>query len=128
MKLAIIGSRSFDNYNLLENTIKLYLARCITGRNVPENCWQYKFDEIISGGAIGADALGAIFAHENNIKLTEFIPDWKKYGKKAGILRNEDIIKNCDVVLAFWNSESRGTANSLSIAKKLKKTTIIVYF
>lgn len=114
MKLAIIGGRSFSDYNLVKSTITQYFHQNIT--------------EIISGGAIGADRLGAKYAKENNIKLTEFIPNWDLYGKRAGFIRNEDIVKNSDTVLAFWDSESKGTANSLSTAKRLKKTTIIIYY
>jgi len=68
------------------------------------------------------------FAREENIKLTEFIPDWDRFGKRAGFMRNEDIIKSADVVLAFWDGVSKGTQNSLSIAKRLKKPTFIIYF
>lgn len=85
-------------------------------------------DEIVSGGAIGADRLGARWAKAQGIKLTEFLPDWERFGKRAGFIRNEDIIKAADAILAFWDGQSRGTANSLSIAKRLKKPTFIIYF
>lgn len=123
MKLGIIGSRSFDDYEKLSSSIHTYFF----GVDACE-AERYSFDEIISGGASGADKLGARFAKEHNIKLTEFIPDWDLYGKRAGFIRNEDIVKNSDVILCFWDGISKGAANSLSIAKRLKKTTIIVYF
>jgi len=46
-------------------------------------------------------SFGAKFAKEHNIKLTEFLPDWETHGEKAGFIRNEDIIKNADMVLSF---------------------------
>lgn len=117
MKLAIIGSRGFNNYELLKQTIYKYF-----GTDIPS------LEEIISGGAVGADSLGAKFANDYNIKLTEFIPEWHKHGKNAGFIRNEDIIKNADVVLAFWNGYSNGTKNALEWAKKYKKTSLIIYY
>ena len=119
MKLAIIGSRGFNDYNLLTKTLEEHWFHHEWGTDV---------DEVISGGARGADSLGAKWAKAQNLKLTEFIPDWEKHGKTAGFIRNEDIIKNADCVLCFWDGVSRGTANSLSIAKRLKKPTLIIYF
>jgi len=120
MRLAIIGSRDFNDYDLLDKTINNHFY--------DYSHEELMFDEIISGAAAGADSLGAKFAKDNNIKLTEFPAQWEKYGKRAGFLRNEDIILNSDFVLAFWDGLSKGTANSLSIAKRLKKPTMIVYF
>lgn len=118
MKLAIIGGRGFSDYSRLASAVHSYFTEDGVLR----------VREIISGGAIGADFLGAQFAREHGIKLTEHLPDWDRYGKRAGFIRNELIVKDADVVLAFWDSLSKGTANSLSIAKRLKKDTVIVYF
>lgn len=120
MKLAIIGGRDFGDYDLLRRTISRHF-------------WEFGnpfflVTEIVSGGAKGADSLGTRFAREQDLKLTEYLPDWEKYGKRAGFIRNEDIIKNSDFVLAFWDSVSKGTGNSLSIAKRLKKPTLIIYY
>lgn len=122
MKVAIIGGRSFNNYQLLSETIDRHFYTNGPFRSV------FLVHEIISGGAKGADFLAAKFAKGNNIKLTEFLPDWDKHGKSAGFIRNEDIIKNSDMVLCFWDGQSKGSANSLSIAKRLKKNTIIIYY
>ena len=122
MKLAIIGSRTFDDWNLLDDTIWHYF------RARGQNDGELTFDEIISGGARGADGMAAKWAREQKVPLTEFLPDWDRYGKRAGFIRNEDIIKSADVVLCFWDGTSKGAANSLSIAKRLKKTTLIIYF
>lgn len=125
MKLAIIGGRDFTDYALLKRTIETHFYDCDSrdGSRCP------LFDEIVSGGARGGDKLGARLAKEmTNIKLTEFIPDWNRYGLRAGFMRNEDIVKTADFVLAFWDGLSKGTANSLSIAKRLKKPTLIIYY
>lgn len=126
MKLAIIGSRSFNEANLLDRTIKTYFG--FLDDDTPNSNYSYRFDEIISGGAAGADRLGAQWGKANGIKVTEFLPDWNQHGKKAGFLRNQDIISNSDCVLCAWDGLSKGSGHSLSIAKKLKKPTLIIYF
>ncbi|MCL2351388.1 MAG: hypothetical protein FWC55_02530 [Firmicutes bacterium] len=90
MKTGIIGSR-----NLLVQNFTLY---------VPEET-----SEIVSGGAIGVDTCAREYAHALGIKLTEFLPDYPRYGRKAPLIRNMQIIEYCDIVLAFWDGMSRGT-------------------
>lgn len=140
MKLAIIGSRGFDNYQLLKDTLNRYFSYTTYRADLyGRTDVHYHFDEVISGGAKGADFLAAKWVKEDtgcmrgqtmypSIKLTEFLPDWEKHGKRAGFLRNEDIVKTADMVLAFWDGQSKGTGNSLSVAKRLKKPTLIIYF
>jgi len=113
MKFAIIGSRTFTDYGLLQR-ILLKFNKDIT--------------EVVSGGAKGADSLGKKYAIENGLAFTEFKPDWEKYGKSAGYRRNVDIIENCDWVVAFWDGLSKGTAHSINIARNKRKPTIIIYF
>ena len=120
MRLAIIGSRTFNDFSELLDFVTFWFF------DGPNQC--FHFNEIISGGAKGADSLGAKFAKDYKIKLTTFKPEWKKYGKSAGFIRNQTIVDNCDIVLAFWDGESRGTADTIGKAKKAKKPTFIVYY
>lgn len=87
-----------------------------------------KVSLIISGGAKGADTLAKKYSNDNNIELLEFIPDWDKYGKSAGYIRNVEIIDNCDCVVAFWDGESKGTQHSINIAKKKNKKIKVIKF
>ncbi len=107
MKLAIIGSRSLTVKNI-ENYI-------------PENT-----DEIVSGGARGIDTCAREYAIKNNIKLTEFLPEYSKYGRAAPLKRNEQIAEYADEVLVFWDGQSRGTQYTVKCFEKLnKKITVI---
>lgn len=115
-RLAIIGSRTFDDYGKLAVTIHNHF-------------YLVQITEIISGGAKGADSLAKKYARQYlNIKYTEFPAEWNKYGKSAGFIRNQQIIDNCDLLLAFWDGESRGTADTIEKAKKARKPTFIIYF
>lgn len=116
MRLSIVGGRNFNDYALLANTIFSSL------------CPLDFITEIISGGAKGADTLGANFAENNDISLKVFPAEWDKYGKRAGFIRNQTIVDNCDIVLAFWNGKSKGTADTIEKAKRAKKPTFIIYY
>jgi hypothetical protein len=113
MKIGIIGSRTFDNYNFLEEQI-------LKNFNIDD------ITLIVSGGANGADKLGENFAKNYKIRTLIFLPDWKSYGKSAGFKRNHDIINNSDIVIAFWNYESKGTENSIKLCEKKNKKCIII--
>ena len=90
MKVAVIGSRGLKVEKL--------------ERFLPEET-----TEIISGGAKGIDTCAREYALANGLKLTEFLPDYFRYGRAAPLKRNITIIENADLVLAFWDGTSRGT-------------------
>lgn len=90
MKVAVIGSRG-----LLVDDLEKYLPDDTT--------------EIISGGAKGVDAAAREYALRHGMKLTEYLPEYSRYGRSAPLKRNITIIENADLVLAFWDGASRGT-------------------
>ena len=112
MKVGVVGSRSFSNYCIVK---KLF--------NKLKNV-----QVIVSGGARGADSLGERFAEENNIPTKIFSPEWKKHGKRAGFIRNELIIDESDLVVAFWDGVSKDTKHSISLAEKKGIPVIIVVY
>lgn len=120
MKLAIIGGRDFNEYPILLNYLNVHFYNGYAQ--------MFIFDQIISGGAKGADSLGERFADDYEIDKTIIRPEWNKYGKSAGFIRNQPIIDNCDMVLVFWDGESCGTADAIAKAKKAKRPTFIVYY
>lgn len=110
MKLAIVGSRDFNDYEFLKKILDYHR----TAQNDP--CTQ-----IISGGARGADTLAKRYAAEHDIPIKEFIPNWDVHGKSAGFLRNEQIVEACDELIVFWNGMSRGTKHSMTLAEEAGK-------
>jgi len=65
--------------------------------------------EIVSRGAKGVDTSAREYAADNNIPLTEYKPEYSRYGRGAPLKRNITIIENADIVLAFWDGQSKGT-------------------
>lgn len=106
MKLAVIGSRDFSDYEILKNRLDLFRRFKI-------------IDEIVSGGAYGADKLAEKYAKDNNIPIKIFLPNWNKHGRVAGPIRNRQIIEYCDSMIAFWDCKSKGTLSSINICEEL---------
>ena len=71
----------------------------------------------MSGGAVGIDSLGAQWAELRKLKTEIYLPDWQTHGKKAGFLRNQQIIDNSDYLIAITTG-SNGTADSIKRAVK----------
>lgn len=115
MNLAVVGGRTFNDYAGLEAMLDSLVAG-------------FGFTTIVSGGANGADSLGERYAKERGMKTIIHLPDWKTHGKAAGMIRNKDIVRDADMVVAFWDGKSRGTRNSIGIAQKTKKNVLIVHY
>lgn len=110
-RIAIVGSRNYPHLD----SVRGYVNRL-------------PLDSIvISGGAQGVDRIAANAASARGMKTIVHEPEWNKYGKSAGMIRNSAIIDDCEKLVAFWDGESRGTADSIEKAKKAGKFTIIYY-
>ena len=107
MKLAIIGSRG-----IVDAKIERFLPEGVT--------------EIVSGGAKGIDRLAADYARANGISLTEFLPNYARYGRAAPLRRNEKIADYADAALIFWDGSSKGTAYTAECFRKRGKPLLII--
>jgi hypothetical protein len=115
MILAIVGSRGFTDYVKFCNVLNTIQKT-------------HDIEEVVSGGATGADSLAARWSKENNIKFTCFPAKWHEYGMKAGYMRNKDIVQYCDKLLAFWDGASKGTNHTINRCKKFKKKHAVCYY
>ncbi len=107
MRIAVVGSRKVNVYDL--------------GKYMPDEC-----TEIISGGAEGVDRCAAEYARKNNIDLMEILPDYKRYGKGAPLIRNREIVLRADMVIAFWDGTSKGTKYVIEYCKKTGKQCEVI--
>ncbi len=125
MKIIIAGGRNANDYLMVKKAIE-------------ES--KFNIQEIISGGAKGADSLGEKYAKENNIKLTIFKAEWKNinvsevlvkhnsygpYNALAGHIRNRKMGDYGDGLIAIWDGRSKGTKNMIDYVKKLNKKIYI---
>lgn len=109
-KIAVIGSRDFPNQYLVERVVYLF----------PRN-WI-----VVSGGARGVDTWAAETAKHHRRKTEVKHAEWGKYGKSAGFIRNNEIVRSADLVIAFWSGNSKGTKHTIQLAKYLNKPCFIV--
>lgn len=109
--VAVVGSRDFDDYELLCKQLDPIEIR-----------------SIVSGGAKGADSLAERYAQEHGIPIKVILPNWQLYGRGAGMVRNQAIVETACMVVAFWDGSSKGTANSIDHARKLSKSLMIVRY
>ena len=106
MKIAIVGSRKICDVDITD--------------------YVYGADEIVSGGAVGVDSCAAEYAQRNGLKLTEFLPQYERYGRAAPIMRNREIVDYSDKIIAFWDGESKGTLSVIKYAEKTGKECVVI--
>ena len=112
MKVAVIGSRTFADYSLLEKKLD----------TVP-----FPITEVVSGGARGADRFSIKYAKKRDKAWKEFLPDHKKY-RHPYHHRNRLIAEYCDVLIAFWDGHSTGTKYTIEYARRIGKPVHIFKF
>ena len=117
-KLIIAGGRDFDNKQLMLDS--LHSLDDSFHRGLPVS--------FVSGMARGADALAYQLAKHNNIACHEFPADWDTYGKRAGFIRNEDMARFADGLLAFWDGQSKGTEHMIQTMKRMGKPVVVVIY
>jgi hypothetical protein len=88
-RVIIAGSRTVENYDLVEMAVNA--------------CpFKDKITEVVSGGALGADFYGEQWAKKHMIPVRRFPADWRKYRQSAGPIRNEEMARYADALIAGW--------------------------
>lgn len=113
MRLAIIGARLFDDYELLKREV-------ISRFKVSE------ITQIVSGGAKGADTLAEQFGLEYGIDMAIFPAQWDRHSKRAGYIRNTQIAQYADCAIAFPIGASKGTYDTIRKMEELGKPVTII--
>lgn len=105
--VCVCGSRSIDILN-----ISRYIRPSSPGK-------------IVSGGANGVDLIAEKWAKNHNIDFVAYLPNYKLFGKKAPLERDKDMVDFSDVVIAFWDGKSFGTAYTIRYAIKMNKKVFV---
>ena len=106
-RIGVVGSRNFKNWGQLKREIDNII---------------HEDDELVSGGAIGADSMAQRYAKAYGHDITIKYPKYARFGPGATFIRNKVIVENSDVVLAFYAKgrfQQGGTANSAKWAREL---------
>ena len=100
-KVIVAGSRSIEDDGFIYEVLDYHKPR---------------IKEIVSGLAPGPDTFAINWAEIHKIPIKMFPADWETKGKRAGFLRNEEMAKYADILIAFWNGNSRGTFHMIQTA------------
>jgi hypothetical protein len=113
-KVVIGGCRDYNDY--------VFFKSCL------DEILKSKKDEIIiiSGHCSGVDLMGERYAAENGFNVEIFFPEWAKYGRAAGPIRNKKMVETADLIIAFWDGTSKGTRSLIKCAQNGKKDVIII--
>lgn len=108
-RVIVTGSRCFNDFGFLKQELdKLFNENEeFVGKEI----------KIISGVALGTDALAIDYANKHKLTKTLFPANWKRYPRIAGFLRNEDMLSVATHLVAFWDGKSSGTRHMIEIAK-----------
>ena len=115
MKTIIAGCRDIDDWGIVQKAIE-------------DSGFGPGTTEVVSGGAQGVDASGEGIAELHGIPVKRFPADWKKHGKSAGPIRNREMAKYADRLIAVWDGKSRGTKNMIDEMQALGKPVYVSYF
>ena len=115
MKVLITGDRDWTDIE----TIRAWLSKL--------QDWGCTI--IIEGGARGADKIAGSEARRMGMKVIEVPADWSRYGKGAGLIRNQEMLElKPDLVVAFHSDlpRSKGTTDMVRRARKEGVEVILV--
>jgi len=115
MKLAIIGSPEFDDYSYMKKILDYYLKA--------EN-----IDEILTNDdSRGTAILVKKYAQNNEIECQEYKAHWTKHGRAAGVMRNKNLVKNCNILIVFRLSSgsNQGVDDAIERANIIGRDAVV---
>lgn len=110
MRILITGSRTWDDVTTISQAI----------REIVHSAGAEKDDTVIVHGACprGADAIADALARQWEVTVETHAADWATHGKKAGFLRNKEMVDmGADVLLAFIKDNSKGATHTVNLAQ-----------
>jgi hypothetical protein len=123
--IAIIGSRSINApesneqiYDFILSVVNFFETRL------------YRVVLLSGGARTGADHIAKNLSDDTGVEIIEYVPNWLidgKLDKSAGYKRNVDVVKNSDIVFAFWDGQSKGTLHAINLAKQNNIPVIVSY-
>lgn len=103
MKVIVAGSRAI--------TDKAEVAKAIESTKL-------KITEVVIGNARGVDAIAENYANIIHANVKVFPAQAEKYGQPAGRIRNEQMAKHADALIAIWDGQSTGTRDMIRAMNK----------
>lgn len=132
MRILVTGSRDWEDYRTIYAALEaiahehdLYYEPDEYGNTLPD---PDKMTVVHGACPTGADEWADQWAISNcDMRLVERHPaDWEKFGKRAGFLRNKEMVDlGADVCLAFIKNNSKGASMTLALAEEAGIRTLV---
>lgn len=108
MRILITGSRDWDDRDLIRDRLMNEAGDAMSG----------DFTLVSGACPTGADAMCETVAEALGWNVERHPADWDKYGKRAGFIRNDQMVQlGADVCLAFIKNESKGASMTARLAE-----------
>ena len=108
MKVALIGSGSFRDYDQLEKKLN-----------------KFGVSEVVSAGVKGPDHLAEIYAISKGLKYSVLKTHHNEDGRGTDGLRNWQISEKVDMIIAFWDGRSKETIRTIRHAMSIGKFVVV---
>lgn len=111
-RILITGSRTWESQDVIDRALDEHGGA---------------FTTVVSGHCpLGADHMAELAADGMGMDIELHPADWNTHGKRAGFLRNAEMVNlGADVCLAFIRDDSKGATMTANLAQKAGIPTII---
>jgi hypothetical protein len=109
-RVIVAGSRGITDRGLVFSRIE----------SITKRLWGKSGFEIVSGCARGVDTLAIEWAEHAGFagSVVRFPAEWDRYGKAAGMIRNQQMAWYGTHLVAFWDGGSPGTRAMIDMARR----------
>lgn len=110
-RVAIVGSRTYPNPDAIGDVIATLPAGTL----------------VITGDTPAIRRAVRSATRQRHLPTLSIHTDWPTYGRRAGIVRNEQIIDHADTVIAFCHGQSPETASAIRLARAAHKPVTLIF-
>lgn len=104
LRMVVAGSRTIGHYPIVADIIEDAIDQ-----------FGISPSTIISGHARGVDSLAEKWAKQNGVKVELHPADWDRYGKAAGHIRNKEMAKCADCLVAVKDAAAKNIGTGIMI-------------
>ena len=110
MKTAVVGSKTVTDFQIIKDMIMK-----------PITLLNWKITEIVIGGVDYCDLGAALWARQNKVPIRIFSPNWKQWGRRAGFMRNIEMVNHADAIIILCEEDKDVFHNLINLAKEKRK-------
>lgn len=139
LQIMFTGSRTIKDHYLIREMIRGAIYDIVGLFQITNQKFNHYTRPIVvaEGGAAGLDTIVAHMAtqdeawHDPQLDrettiLRTYPADWDKYGRSAGMRRNQEMVLDSDACIAIWDGKSKGTMHAFKTAREVGLRTMMI--